>query len=235
MPTERWIRERIKGLSYALGGLAADTNYYFRVQARNSAGLGPLSSTVMLTTPFEELPPPQSGSLRDVLEANALLIVCVGLVFLIVVLVVLLVAYSLNRTSNGEKRQATTTLQTSPPNDLWVHHDPLLELKPMADEAGKQHQSNDGVSCSAAVSPLDVGFAGNGVYGGSMFGRASASPPASLLAIRNGGGNTPGHGGAQSLLAQRMHDRIEITHGTLRRSRNAGELKYINLFFCFPL
>jgi neogenin len=48
-----WVREDVPGdrLSVTIRGLSTETTYYFKVQARNNAGYGPMSPTVIFRTP----------------------------------------------------------------------------------------------------------------------------------------------------------------------------------------
>lgn len=47
-----WVVENVMGdkMTTAVKGLTPSTTYYFKVQARNSKGHGPMSSTVSITT-----------------------------------------------------------------------------------------------------------------------------------------------------------------------------------------
>ena len=49
----RWVVEGVLGerLTSSIKGLTPDTTYYFKVQARNSKGYGPISPTVIYKTP----------------------------------------------------------------------------------------------------------------------------------------------------------------------------------------
>ena len=49
----KWVVEGVIGerLSMTITDLTEDTTYYFKVQARNSKGYGPMSSTVFYKTP----------------------------------------------------------------------------------------------------------------------------------------------------------------------------------------
>ena len=49
----RWVMEGVVGerLTTTIKGLTPDTTYYFKIQARNSKGYGPISSTVIFKTP----------------------------------------------------------------------------------------------------------------------------------------------------------------------------------------
>jgi neogenin len=51
-----WVVEGVLGekLSMTITDLTADTTYYFKVQARNSKGYGPMSPTKIYKTPKSE-------------------------------------------------------------------------------------------------------------------------------------------------------------------------------------
>jgi len=48
-----WVRHDVAGdrLSTTIRELSPQTTYYFKVQARNNAGYGPMSATVIFRTP----------------------------------------------------------------------------------------------------------------------------------------------------------------------------------------
>jgi hypothetical protein len=47
-----WITETVDGelMSYSIKGLTPTTNYYFKIQAKNSVGYGPFSPTISIKT-----------------------------------------------------------------------------------------------------------------------------------------------------------------------------------------
>lgn len=47
-----WVAETIEGelMSYSVKGLTPSTNYFFKIQAKNSVGFGPFSSTISIKT-----------------------------------------------------------------------------------------------------------------------------------------------------------------------------------------
>ena len=52
MKVNRWIMETISGdrLTHQIMDLNLDTMYYFRIQARNAKGVGPLSDPILFRT-----------------------------------------------------------------------------------------------------------------------------------------------------------------------------------------
>lgn len=47
-----WITEIVEGelMSYSIKGLTPSTNYFFKIQAKNSIGYGPFSTTISIKT-----------------------------------------------------------------------------------------------------------------------------------------------------------------------------------------
>jgi len=47
-----WITETVEGelMSYSIKGLTPSTNYFFKIQAKNSIGYGPFSPTISIKT-----------------------------------------------------------------------------------------------------------------------------------------------------------------------------------------
>lgn len=52
IPIDDWVMETISGdrLTHQIMDLNLDTMYYFRIQARNSKGVGPLSDPILFRT-----------------------------------------------------------------------------------------------------------------------------------------------------------------------------------------
>ena len=52
-PDREWVVDGVTGdkLSKMIRALTPETTYYFKVQARNSKGYGPMSPTVIFATP----------------------------------------------------------------------------------------------------------------------------------------------------------------------------------------
>lgn len=49
---DNWISELVNGelMSFTINGLLPVTNYFFKIQAKNSIGYGPFSSTINIKT-----------------------------------------------------------------------------------------------------------------------------------------------------------------------------------------
>jgi len=52
MPIDDWVMETISGdrLTHQVVDLNLDTVYYFRIQAKNAKGVGPLSESILFRT-----------------------------------------------------------------------------------------------------------------------------------------------------------------------------------------
>ncbi|XP_076366090.1 neogenin-like isoform X4 [Tachypleus tridentatus] len=130
-----WMVEGVVGdkMATTLRGLTADATYYFKIQARNKKGYGPLSSEVVFQTP------PSGNRLT-----NSMLYVIIACVSSITLLVITIVSIFLCRRRQGY----LTSLQSKSaksaakgigvnrdlkPPDLWIHHD-QMELKSLEKE-----------------------------------------------------------------------------------------------------
>ncbi|GIY49793.1 neogenin [Caerostris darwini] len=121
-----WVVEGIIGdkLSTTLRNLVSDTVYYFKIQARNTKGYGPLSSEVMYKTP----PGLANNFLYIIIAA-----VSGGIVVIILIIIVSVAcrrrhnAYLAPVQKNRYGGPKTTSRELKPP-DLWIHHD-QMELK----------------------------------------------------------------------------------------------------------
>lgn len=51
-PDNNWTSEMIEGelMSYVVKGLISNTNYFFKIQAKNAIGYGPFSTTINIKT-----------------------------------------------------------------------------------------------------------------------------------------------------------------------------------------
>ncbi|NXI43144.1 DCC protein, partial [Galbula dea] len=139
-PIDEWLMESISGdrLTHQLLDLTLDTSYYFRIQARNSKGVGPLSEPVFFRTlkvehpdkmandqgrlvlkeflaslPAEAEPPigqmhPPHGSVTPQ-KNNNLLVIIVGTVGVLTVLVVVVVAVICSQHSTAHQRKKRAT------------------------------------------------------------------------------------------------------------------------------
>uniref|UniRef100_A0A5F8HIA2 DCC netrin 1 receptor n=1 Tax=Monodelphis domestica TaxID=13616 RepID=A0A5F8HIA2_MONDO len=134
-PIDDWIMESISGdrLTHQIMDLNLDTVYYFRIQARNSKGVGPLSDPIVFRTlkgrhgdggywpvdtnlidrstlnepPIGQMHPPH-GSVTPQKNSNLLVIIVVT-VGVITVLVVVIVAVICTRRSSAQQRKKRAT------------------------------------------------------------------------------------------------------------------------------
>uniref|UniRef100_W5LIV1 Neogenin 1 n=1 Tax=Astyanax mexicanus TaxID=7994 RepID=W5LIV1_ASTMX len=151
-----WVVEPVMGnrLTHQIQELTLDTTYYFKIQARNSKGMGPLSDTVQFRTLKGEL---TSTTLRSIFflslsdkpgitgsqENHILVIVIIVSVGVFTIIAVVVGAFLCTRRSNshqkkkraackptnGSHKYKSTSKDLKPP-DLWIHHE-RLEMKPI--------------------------------------------------------------------------------------------------------
>uniref|UniRef100_A0A8C1VUY3 DCC netrin 1 receptor n=1 Tax=Cyprinus carpio TaxID=7962 RepID=A0A8C1VUY3_CYPCA len=153
MPIDDWVMEPISGdrLTHQVMDLSLDTVYYFRIQAKNAKGVGPLSEPVQYRTakgereiktgknkpPIGQMRPPH-GSVTPQKNSNLLVIIVVS-VGAVTVVVVVIVALICTRRSSAQQRKKRATHSAGKrkgsqkdlrPPDLWIHHEEM-ELKNM--------------------------------------------------------------------------------------------------------
>ncbi|KAM8782073.1 neogenin isoform 10-T10 [Rhynchonycteris naso] len=124
-----WVIEPVVGnrLTHQIQELTLDTPYYFKIQARNSKGMGPMSEAVQFRTPKasgsakgSRLPdlgsdykPPMSGSNSphgsptSPLDSNMLLIVIISVGVITIVVVVIIAVLCTRRTTSHQKKKRT--------------------------------------------------------------------------------------------------------------------------------
>uniref|UniRef100_G3Q2S1 Contactin-3 n=1 Tax=Gasterosteus aculeatus aculeatus TaxID=481459 RepID=G3Q2S1_GASAC len=160
MPIDDWVMETISGdrLTHQVGDLNLDTVYYFRIQAKNAKGVGPLSEPVHFRTakvehpdkmandqgmplptssPIGQMRPPH-GSATPQKNSNLLVIIVVS-VGAVTAVVVVIVALICTRRSSAQQRKKRASHSASKrkgsqkdlrPPDLWIHHEEM-EMKNM--------------------------------------------------------------------------------------------------------
>uniref|UniRef100_A0A3B3U022 Neogenin 1b n=1 Tax=Poecilia latipinna TaxID=48699 RepID=A0A3B3U022_9TELE len=152
-----WVIEPVVGnrLTHQIQELTLDTTYYFKIQARNSKGMGPMSEPVQFRTPKTSNIPPKpgpSGNLYPIGPRNSdgqrnenltviiVSIIAVGVFTTVVVVVGALLCTrrstsqqkkkrAASKSSNGSHKYKGNSKDLKPP-DLWIHHE-RLELKPI--------------------------------------------------------------------------------------------------------
>ncbi|KAM7157393.1 neogenin isoform 4-T5 [Molossus nigricans] len=123
-----WVIEPVVGnrLTHQIQELTLDTPYYFKIQARNSKGMGPMSDAVQFRTPKasgsagkgSRLPdlgsdykPPMSGSNSphgsptSPLDSNMLLVIIVSVGVITIVVVVIIAVFCTRRTTSHQKKK----------------------------------------------------------------------------------------------------------------------------------
>ncbi|XP_052416616.1 neogenin 1a isoform X9 [Carassius gibelio] len=153
-----WVIEPVVGnrLTHQIQELTLDTAYYFKIQARNSKGMGPMSDAVQFRTPKAPgiLVKPGRPSVQEfgsVGKADVsgtgdnhilviVIIVSVGAFTIILVVVGAFLCTRRTTTQQKKKRAACKSANGShkykgnskdlKPPDLWIHHE-RLELKPI--------------------------------------------------------------------------------------------------------
>uniref|UniRef100_A0A673G0X8 Neogenin-like n=1 Tax=Sinocyclocheilus rhinocerous TaxID=307959 RepID=A0A673G0X8_9TELE len=138
-----WVIEPVVGnrLTHQIQDLTLDTTYYFKIQARNSKGMGPMSDAVQFRTPKGKpiLGTDMSGT-GDNHILVIVIIVSVGAFTIILVVVGAFLCTRRTTTQQKKKRAACKSANGShkykgnskdlKPPDLWIHHE-RLELKPI--------------------------------------------------------------------------------------------------------
>ncbi|XP_034152556.1 neogenin 1a isoform X5 [Esox lucius] len=154
-----WVIEPVVGnrLTHQIQDLTLDTTYYFKIQARNSKGMGPMSEAVHFRTPKTSNLPNKPGShqppsdngfgsphgMTGSGDNHILVIVIIISVGAFTIIVVVVGAFlctrrttshqkkkrAASKSSNGSHKYKGNSKDLKPP-DLWIHHE-RLELKPM--------------------------------------------------------------------------------------------------------
>uniref|UniRef100_A0A8C1BDV9 Neogenin 1a n=1 Tax=Cyprinus carpio carpio TaxID=630221 RepID=A0A8C1BDV9_CYPCA len=155
-----WVIEPVVGnrLTHQIQELTLDTTYYFKIQARNSKGMGPMSDAVQFRTPKapgilvkQGRPSAPDQGFGSVGKADMsgtgdnhilviVIIVSVGAFTIILVVVGAFLCTRRTTTQQKKKRAACKSTNGShkykgnskdlKPPDLWIHHE-RLELKPI--------------------------------------------------------------------------------------------------------
>uniref|UniRef100_A0A8C9QZU2 DCC netrin 1 receptor n=1 Tax=Scleropages formosus TaxID=113540 RepID=A0A8C9QZU2_SCLFO len=149
-PIDTWFMEAIGAdrLTHQVADLSPDTTYHFRIQAKNSRGVGPLSEPVAMVIggywpsdshlldssslngepnlPMGHLHPPPK---------NGLLVIVVVSVGALAVVTVVIVALICTRRSSDQQRKGRAARRSCGPPDLWIHHEEM-ELKSIEKPGG---------------------------------------------------------------------------------------------------
>ncbi|XP_042907153.1 neogenin isoform X2 [Parasteatoda tepidariorum] len=142
-----WVVEGVVGdkMTTILKGLTLDTMYYFKIQARNNKGYGPLSSEIAFHTAAGLALASGSSYFESKGFANSLLYIIIscisGITMIIIIGVSIAVCRRRNRylapdgcksykSSKGASSKNKGAAKDLVPPDLWIHHD-QMELKSM--------------------------------------------------------------------------------------------------------
>uniref|UniRef100_A0A8C7LID0 Neogenin n=1 Tax=Oncorhynchus kisutch TaxID=8019 RepID=A0A8C7LID0_ONCKI len=141
-----WVIEPVVGnrLTHQIQELTLDTTYYFKIQARNSKGMGPMSEAVHFRTPKSKCGGDPWRLIGSESGDNHILVIVVIIsvgAFTIIVVVVGAFLCTRRTTSHQKKKRAASKSSNSShkykgnskdlkPPDLWIHHE-RLELKPI--------------------------------------------------------------------------------------------------------
>uniref|UniRef100_A0A8C2HI79 Neogenin 1 n=1 Tax=Cyprinus carpio TaxID=7962 RepID=A0A8C2HI79_CYPCA len=153
-----WVVEPVLGnrLTHQIQGLTLDTTYYYKIQARNSKGMGPMSDAVQFHTPkgksststcggvtLSRLCVSDKPGITGSQEKRVLVIVVIVSVGVFTIIAVIAGAVLCTRRSNSHQKKKRAACKSSTgshkykssskdlnPPDLWIHHE-RLELKPM--------------------------------------------------------------------------------------------------------
>uniref|UniRef100_A0A9J8BRR6 Neogenin 1 n=1 Tax=Cyprinus carpio carpio TaxID=630221 RepID=A0A9J8BRR6_CYPCA len=153
-----WVVEPVLGnrLTHQIQGLTLDTTYYYKIQARNSKGMGPMSDAVQFHTPkgksststcggvtLSRLCVSDKPGITGRQEKRVLVIVVIVSVGVFTIIAVIAGAVLCTRRSNSHQKKKRAACKSSTgshkyknsskdlnPPDLWIHHE-RLELKPM--------------------------------------------------------------------------------------------------------
>uniref|UniRef100_A0A8C9NUW8 Neogenin 1 n=1 Tax=Serinus canaria TaxID=9135 RepID=A0A8C9NUW8_SERCA len=151
-----WVIEPVVGnrLTHQIQELTLDTPYFFKIQARNSKGMGPMSEAVQFraglgswgpSLPSPTLPGSNSphGSPTSPLDSNMLLVIIVSVGVITIVIVVIVAVFCTRRTtSHQKKRQRSGCLKI-----------PCGTVPPLRSSAGISPHSHSSKTISALPLP----------------------------------------------------------------------------------
>uniref|UniRef100_A0A8C1RD51 Neogenin 1a n=1 Tax=Cyprinus carpio TaxID=7962 RepID=A0A8C1RD51_CYPCA len=140
-----WVIEPVVGnrLTHQIQELTLDTTYYFKIQARNSKGMGPMSEAVQFRTPKGKPAHSWKTDMSGTGDNHILIIVIIVSVGAFTIILVVVGAFLCTRrtttqqkkkraackSANGSHKYKGNSKDLKPP-DLWIHHE-RLELKPI--------------------------------------------------------------------------------------------------------
>ncbi|XP_026671554.1 neogenin isoform X4 [Ceratina calcarata] len=171
-----WLIEAVIGdkTEFIVKGLQPSTTYYFKIQARNSKGYGPFSTTVPFKTPqssgmdvYDELHDRDGRGLSSIL-----IYIIVGCsIVLITGVAVVVVVICCKRSPDtpdrkkGYMKDANQKANIKPP-DLWIHHD-QMELKALEKSSINGEASTSGVTSNTLPRSNNQDYTQDNVHGNS--------------------------------------------------------------------
>ncbi|XP_011643133.1 neogenin isoform X4 [Pogonomyrmex barbatus] len=167
-----WLVEGVIGdkVDAIVKGLHPNTMYYFKIQARNSKGYGPFSTTVSFKTPpsngMDELHDQDGRSF-----SNLLIYIIVGLSILFItgISVVVVICCKRNPSSSDRKKgymkDSNQKTNIKPP-DLWIHHD-QMELKALEKSSLNGEASTSGVTSNTLPRSGNTEYNQDNIHGNS--------------------------------------------------------------------
>ncbi|XP_078035682.1 neogenin protein frazzled isoform X5 [Augochlora pura] len=171
-----WLIEAVIGdkTEFIVKSLKPNTTYYFKIQARNSKGYGPFSTTVPFKTPqsngmdvYDELHDRDGRGL-----SNILIYIIVGCSIVLIPGVAVVVAVMCCKrnpdTPDRKKGYMKDTNQKTniKPPDLWIHHD-QMELKALEKSSINGEASTSGVASNTLPRPSNPEYNQENVHGNS--------------------------------------------------------------------
>ncbi|XP_076679660.1 neogenin protein frazzled isoform X7 [Andrena cerasifolii] len=180
-----WSIEAVIGdkIDFIVKDLKPSTTYYFKIQARNSKGYGPFSTTVPFKTPqISQFLIFMLGNGMDVYDelhgrdgrglSNILIYIIVGCsIVLITGVAVVVVVMCCKRNPDtpdrkkGYMKDANQKTNIKPP-DLWIHHD-QMELKALEKSSINGEASTSGVTSNTLPRPSNQDYNEESVRGNS--------------------------------------------------------------------
>ncbi|KOC68698.1 Neogenin [Habropoda laboriosa] len=171
-----WLIEGVIGdkTEFTVKGLLPSTTYYFKIQARNSKGYGPFSTTVPFKTSqsngmdvYDELHDRDGRGLSNILIYIIVGCSIVLLTGIAVVVVVICCKRSPDTPDRKKGYMKDTTQKTNiKPPDLWIHHD-QMELKALEKSSINGEASTSGVASNTLPRSSNQDYSQENVHGNS--------------------------------------------------------------------
>ncbi|XP_011252617.1 neogenin isoform X4 [Camponotus floridanus] len=170
-----WLVEGVIGdkMDAIVKGLHPNMMYFFKIQARNSKGYGPFSTTVSFKTPqsngmdiYDELHDRDGRGL-----SNLLIYIIVGFSIVIITGISVVIVVCCKRNPNspdrkkGYMKDSNQKTNIKPP-DLWIHHD-QMELKALEKSSLNGEPSTSGVTSNTLPRSSNLEYNQDNVHGNS--------------------------------------------------------------------